>query len=121
MYRKIIIPETKKQVCSNRKKRKDDMDFWVSSTFSYLIGFISIALIYLIWSLNVWATQWYEIRDLEMEKQNLLLQKEILETKIYNLESLETIKKSKSKEQMEKIENPDFIVIKNWVNYAYNR
>lgn len=121
MYRKIIIPETKKQVYSNRKKRKDEMDFWVSSTFSYLIGFIVISFIYLIWSLNTWATQWYEIRDLERDKQNLLLQKETLETKIYNLESLETIEKSESKEQMEEIKDPDFIVIRNWINYAFNK
>lgn len=121
MYRKIIIPENKKQVHSNRKKRKDEMDFWINSTFSYLIGFITISFIYLIWSLNTWATQWYEIRDLEREKQDLLIQKETLEVKISDLESRRNIDKSDSRQKMEKIEDPDFIVIRNWVNYAFNK
>ena len=121
MYRKIIIPESTKQVRPNRKKRKDEMDFWVNSTFTYLIGFIAVSFIYLIWSLNTWATQWYEIRDLEREKQNLLLQKETLEVKISDLESLKNIEESESKQKMEEVENPDFIVIKNWVNYVFNK
>ncbi len=121
MYRKIIIPKSKKQVKSNRKKRKDEVNFWINSTFSYLTGFIVASFIYLIWSLNTWATQWYEIRDLEREKQNLLLQKETLEVKISDLESLKNIEESKSRKKMQEIKNPDFIVIKNWVKYVFNR
>jgi len=116
-----MMPEAKKQIQSKRKKRKDEMDFWINSTFSYLTGFIAVAFIYLIWSLNAWATQWYEIRDLERTKQDLLLQKETLEVKISNLESRNSIDESDSRKQMEEVENPDFIVIRNWVNYAFNK
>jgi hypothetical protein len=42
-----------------------------------------------------------------------LLKKGQLDTKISKLESSDTIKNSESKKQMEKVENPDFIVIKN--------
>jgi len=120
MHSKIILPDYTKKTSSSRKQKKDEMNFWINSTFSYLVGFISVSFIYLIWSLNVGATQWYDIRDLEREKQNLLLQKEQLDAKIFKLESSDTIKNSESKKQMEEIENPDFIVIRNWINYAYN-
>jgi hypothetical protein len=42
-----------------------------------------------------------------------LLRKEQLDAKIFKLESSDTIKNSESKKQMEKVENPDFIVIRN--------
>ena len=121
MHWEVILPEKSKKVSFNRKKRMDEMSFWINSTFSYLIVFISVSFIYLIWSLNVWATQWYEIIKLEKEKQDLLLKKGQLDTKIFKLESSDTIKNSESKKQMEKVENPDFIVIKNWINYVYNK
>ncbi len=121
MNKKIIVPSLRKQVFSNRKKKKDDIVFWINSTFNYLIAFISISFIYLIWSLNTWATQWYEIRYLEREKQNLLLQKETLEVKISDIESLDTINKSEVKNRMEETDSPDFIVIRDNVKYAYSR
>jgi len=121
MNPKAMIKNYDSKFYSNRKKKKDAIYFWISSTFSYLLGFITIAFIYYIWILNVNATQGYNIRTLEMQRQNLLLQKELLDVKISNLESLKTIEGSDDFNSiMEKTENPDFVVIKNWVNYAYN-
>ena len=121
MNPKAIVRDYKPKFYSNRKKKKDAIYFWINSTFSYLLWFIIIAFIYYIWILNVNATQGYNIRTLEMQRQNLLLQKELLDVKISNLESLKTIENSKNFNSiMEETEDPDFVVIKNWVNYAYN-
>ena len=120
MHSNMLIREKSQIYTTKRKKRIDDINFWINSTFSFLLWLIAVCFIYLIWSLNVWATQWYDIRTLEVEKQNLLIQKEQLETKISTLESFDTIRNSDSYWEMEKIEHPDFIVIRNGINYAYN-
>jgi len=121
MNPKAFIKDYESNFYSKRKKKKDDFFQWINNTFSYLLGFIVLLFVYYIWILNVNATQGYNIRTLEMERQKLLLQKELLDVKISNLESLKNIEESNDFDNlMEKAEDPDFVVIKNWVNYAYN-
>lgn len=116
----ILLKDYETKFSSNRKKKKDEIYFWVNSTYSFLLVFIISLFIYYIWILNINATQWYNIRTLEMERQNLLLQKELLDVKISNLESLKNIKGSNELDSIiEKVEDPDFVVIRNWVIYAY--
>ena len=121
MNPKAMLKDYEPTFSSKRKKKKDEMYFWINSTYSFLLAFIAGLFIYYIWILNVNATQGYNIRTLEVERQNLLLQKELLDVKISNLESLKNIENSTDFDSiMEKVENPDFVVIRNWVNYAYN-
>ena len=116
-----MLKDYQPRFSSKRKIKKDEFYFGINSTFSFLLGFIAVLFIYYVWILNVNATQGYNIRTLEVERQNLLLQKELLDVKISNLESLKNIESSKDFDWiMEKVEDPDFIVIRNWVNYAYN-
>ncbi len=120
MNKNILLKDYETKFSSNRKKKKDEIYFWVNSTYSFLLVFIISLFIYYIWILNINATQWYNIRTLEMERQNLLLQKELLDVKISNLESLKNIKGSNELDSIiEKVEDPDFVVIRNWVIYAY--
>ena len=117
----IIAKNYEKKFFSKRKARKEEFLFWVNYTFSLLLGLVILLFIYYVWILNINATKWYDIRKLEIEKQNLLLQNELLEVQISNLESLTNIEQeSDIKNIMEKTENPDFAVIRNWVDYAYN-
>ncbi len=60
------------------------------------------------------------IRQLELKKSNLLIEQQLLDVKIAELESLSTILKEDDLENMEKIENPDYLVIKEGVQYVYN-
>lgn len=120
MNPKAMLKDYNRNFSSKRKKKKDEMYFWINSTFSFLLAFIAGLFIYYVWILNVNATQWYDIRVLEVQKQNLLLQKELIDVKIAKLESLENIVNSEDLKNMEKVEDPDFVVIRNWVNYAYN-
>lgn len=122
MYPKIVLSEDKLPFVSKRWKEKQNIKFDISFTYIIMIGFIFLLLIYYIWIINTNATKWFSIRQLEQEKKNLMIEKEQLEVKIANLESLDWIKDENMEniENMEKVENPDYLVIKDGVNYVYN-
>ena len=116
-----FIPSNKKVFFSKRKVKKDEFYYWINYTFSILLGFTIILFVYYVWTLNIDSTQWYNIWKLETIKQQLLQQKELLDVQISNLESLSTIENSsKLNNIMQKVENPDFAVIKSDTTYAYN-
>ncbi|MDR1988034.1 MAG: hypothetical protein LBQ24_04765 [Candidatus Peribacteria bacterium] len=77
-------------------------------------------LLYYVWMLNASATQGYTIRDLEVEKNKLLMEKAKLDVQIAELDSLSNIMNSTDLQNMEKIENPNYLVIKDNVQYTYN-
>ena len=82
---------------------------------------MSILLLYYVWILNVNATKWYDIRELEQTKRELSIQKELLKVQLSDLESLSNIESDTSLlKNMEEIKDPDYIVIKKWVQYVYN-
>jgi hypothetical protein len=60
-------------------------------------------ILYYIWILNVNATKGYNIRELEIEKKQLLMEKELLDVKIAELESLSTILSGDDLQNMKKI------------------
>lgn len=121
MYPKLVLSEDKLPFISKRWKEKQNIKFDISFTYVIMISFIFILLIYYIWIINANATKWFSIRQLEQEKKNLMIEKEQLEVKIANLESIDGIKDEnmESIDNMENVENPDYLVIKEWVNYVY--
>ncbi|NDK08623.1 hypothetical protein EOM39_05285 [Candidatus Gracilibacteria bacterium] len=122
MYPKLVLSEDKSPFVSKRWKEKQSIKFDISFTYIIMIAFIFLLLIYYIWIINANATKGFSIRQLEQEKKNLLIEKEQLEVKIANLESIDGINDENmdSLENMEKVENPDYLVIKEGVNYVYN-
>lgn len=121
MNPKVTIKEYRKAFISNRKKAKQELTKWVNSTFIIMIGLIISLFLYYVWTLNANATAWYEIRELEREKNQLLSEKEIIRVKISQLESSDNINKDEeAKKDMEKVEDPEYLVIKQWVQYVYN-
>lgn len=107
---------------SKRKQNREDFTFWLRSTYAFMLFLIAVLFIYYVWILNINATRGYNIRDLEMEKNQLLRDKELLDVKISELESLDTIKNPKNIKNlnMEKVEEHSFIIIKKDVQYVYN-
>ena len=77
-------------------------------------------LLYYVWILNVNATKGYNIKELEIEKKQLLMEKELLDVKIAELESLSTILSDDDLQNMERIDNPSYLVVKENVQYVYN-
>lgn len=117
---RIVTQEYKKSFFSRRKQEKEKFNIWMASTYVSLLWIIALLLLYYVWTLNVNATKWYNIRQLEIEKQNLLMEKEQLDVKIAELESLNNIMNSWEVKNMEKIEEPDYLVIKDNTQYVYN-
>ena len=120
MNPKVVLKEANKNFFSERKKEKESIEFWFNSTYIVLMGLIGCLLIYYVWILNVNATQGYQIRQLEIEKNKLQLQSDLLDVKIAELESLGNLLKEEDIENMEKVEDPDYLVIKEGVQYVYN-
>ncbi|MFA5917395.1 MAG: hypothetical protein WC850_04140 [Candidatus Gracilibacteria bacterium] len=121
MYPKLVLSEDKLPFISKRWKEKQNIKFDISFTYVIMISFIFLLLIYYIWIINANATKGFSIRQLEQEKKNLMIEKEQLEVKIANLESIDGIKdeNTESIDNMENVENPDYLVIKEGVNYVY--
>lgn len=105
---------------SKRKEEQKKFHFGITSTYITMLSLISLLLLYYVWILNVNATKWDNIRQLEIEKSNLLIEKELLDVKIAELESLSTILQNNDLQNMELIQDPDYLVIKGDVNYVYS-
>ncbi|MDD2870521.1 MAG: hypothetical protein PHS49_00895 [Candidatus Gracilibacteria bacterium] len=116
----IINKNIKRTFSSSRKKEKEQFNFGITSTYIALLSLICMLLLYYVWILNVNATKGYNIRELEIEKKNLLMEKELLDVKIAELESLSTILKDDDLQNMETIQEPKYLVVKDDVQYVYN-
>jgi hypothetical protein len=103
---------------SQRKRDKEKYQFGLTSTYILMLSFISILLLYYVWMLNANATKWESIRQLDIQVQQLKLERELLDVRIADLESLDSI--GKDDHGMEKVEDPDYLVIRDDVNYVYN-
>jgi hypothetical protein len=110
-----------KEFISNRTIDKQEVTKWVNSTFITIIGLIVFLFIYYLWTINANATLWYDIRDLEIQISQLRSQKDIVETKIDKIKSLDNISRDAfSKTDMEYIKDSESLVIKESVQYVYN-
>lgn len=120
MNHNIVTKDFSQNYFSKRKREKEKFKFWVNSTYIALLTIISILLLYYVWIQNVNATKWYNIRELENIKKNLLMEKEQLDVKIAETDSFSNIMSDDNLLNMEKIENPDYLVINDDVQYVYN-
>lgn len=120
MNPRIVVREPQKSFFSRRKREKEKLNFWYRSTYVTLVSLIGFLLIYYVWILNANATQGYTIRDLENTQKELKIELERLEVKIAELDSLDTITSDSIFEDMENVEDPDYLVIKNGIQYVYN-
>ena len=120
MSQKIVVEDFSRNFFSKRKKEKEKFNFWVTYTYVALLVIIILLFLYYVWILNVNATKWYDIIELELQKRNLLMEKERLDMKIAELESLTNIMNDSDLTNMEKVNDPNFLVIKDDVQYVYN-
>lgn len=121
MNPKLILKQTNSTTFhSERKVEREKFEYWFNSTYSILLWLIGCLLVYYVWIINVNATLGYDVRNLKQEQKQLQVQKELLDVKIAELESLSNILKDDVAKDMEKVENPDYLVIKEGVQYTYN-
>jgi hypothetical protein len=115
---KVMSTNLKNNFYSQRKKDKDKYQVWITSTYIIMLSFISILLLYYVWMHNANATQWEQILQLTNQMDQLNIEKQRLDVRIAEVESLWTLEQDDH--GMEAIEDPDFLVIKDNVNYVYN-
>ncbi len=105
-----------------RKRNQEQLQFGYQSTYMILLGCIAFLLIYYVWILNANATQWFAIRDLENVQKELKVELERLDVKIAEIESSDAIGSDNELQQiMEDYEDPNYLVIKENVQYVYSR
>ncbi len=85
-----------------------------------LMGLIAFLLLYYVWILNANATQGYTIRKLEKSQNELKVELDRLDVKIAEIDSLNTIRADETFEDMVPVEDPNYLVIKEGVQYVYN-
>ena len=118
--RLVMKQYTERNFSSSRKIEKEKLNFWYQSTYITLLGLIVFLLLYYVWILNANATQGYTIRQLEKSQKTLKEELDRLDVKIAELDSLENISSDEVFDNMLPIEDPNYLVIKQWVQYVYN-
>lgn len=115
----IVLKRGHLRFLSERKTTRENFRLWVNSTYILTLLFIGVLWIYYVWTLNVNATKWYNIRTLELQKNNLKVEKDLLEVKVAELESISNIMKWEWLKNMEKSTNSDFLVVEDNKSYAF--
>lgn len=110
----------KSNFCSRRKQEKEKFQVGVQTTYIIMLSFISVLLLYYVWIINVNATKGTSIQKLDIQMQQLKLEREQLDVRIAELWSLGNILNTADMQIMEKTQNPDYLVIREWINYVYN-
>jgi hypothetical protein len=120
MNANITISDYQKKFYSKRKSDKEEFTFWIRATYWVMLFLLVSMFLYYVFILNVNATRWYSIRELENVKNELLFEKEQLDAKIADLESNDSIDNKINTKWMQKVKDPDYLVIKKWVQYVFN-
>ena len=120
MNPRLVMKRQQKNFLSQRKRDQDKLNFGFQSTYVALLAVISFLLFYYVLSLNTSATLGYDIRELENSQKKLKVELERLDVKIAELDSLESITSDEIFKNMEKVEDPNYLVIREGIQYVYN-
>lgn len=115
----IIIKKWHFKFFSNRKTTRENFKIWVNTTYILTLIFIWFLWIYYVWTLNINATKWYNIRNLELQKNNLIAEKELIQVQIAEIQSLNKLLNWEWISLMKKADNKEFYVVKDPKNYAF--
>lgn len=109
----------KRWYASQRKILRDNFKLGFNSTYVLMMMFVWILGIYYVWTLNLNATNGFVLKKLEVENKSLRVEKELLEVRVAELESLNYIANSPVTADMFKAEKPEYFVLKWNKAYAY--
>lgn len=114
----IILKSSAPKFFSQRKTTRDEFKIGLTTTYIMMLLFIWILWIYYVYSLNVNATSGYVMRDLEKERKSLTVERDFLDKKISELESLTYLERESKGRKM--ISDFKLLVKKDWEQYVYN-
>lgn len=108
----IVMKKWRLPFFSERKTTREN--YKLSFTKTYIIALLMIGFlwIYYVWTLNVNATKWYKIRNLEIQRRDLVFKENLLNMKIAEVQSLNNVANDPTTLVMETIENPKYLVLK---------
>ena len=93
---------------------------WFSKTYAGILGIIACLLLYYVWVLNANATQWYTIQQLRQTQTDLQVQLDRLNIRIAEISSIEAISNEDIMKDMIEVGTPEYLVIRENVQYVYN-
>ncbi|MCH8518596.1 hypothetical protein LAT59_02455 [Candidatus Gracilibacteria bacterium] len=105
---------------SHRKKEKEQFQLGFSKTYGVIMGVIACLFFYYVWVLNANATQGYTIQQLKQTQTELQVQLERLNIRIAEISSIEAISNEEVLRDMIEIGTPEYLVIRENVQYVYN-
>jgi len=115
----LIIKRGHLRFLSERKTTRESFKLGVNSTYILTLLFIWFLGIYYVWTLNVNATKWYNIRNLDLKRNSLSIEKDLLDVKIAEMQSLSNLMQWEWVQMMEASNDADFIVVKDIKDYAF--
>lgn len=113
----IVMKKWRLPFFSERKTTREN--YKLSFTKTYIIALLMIGFlwIYYVWALNVNATKWYKMRNLEIQRRDLVFKENLLNMKIAEVQSLNNVANDPATLVMETTENPKYLVLKD-INLA---
>lgn len=113
----IVMKKWRIPFFSERKVSRENFKLSFTKTYILTLIMIWILWIYYVWTLNINATKWYTIRNLEIERRNLVVEENLLNMKIAEVQSLNNIFSDSIITSMQPVDSPKFLVLKD-VNFA---
>jgi hypothetical protein len=114
----IVMKKGRIPFFSERKTTRENYKLSFTNTYILALLMIWFLGIYYVWTLNVNATKWYVIRNLEIERRNLIFEDNLLNMKVAEVQSLNNVANDPSIMVMETAENPQYLVLKD-MNLAF--
>ena len=108
----IVLKKSRTPFSSERLASREFSTLSFSQTYILSLVLIAVLGIYYVWTLNVNATKGYNIRNLELAERNLISQQDLLNVKIAEAESLDSITSSPSAQNMQTVDSPQYLVLK---------
>lgn len=108
----IVMKKGRLPFFSERKTTRENYKLSFTKTYVIALLMIWFLWIYYVWTLNVNATKWYKIRNLEIQRRDLVFKENLLNMKIAEAQSLNNVANEPTTLVMETAENPKYLVLK---------
>ena len=108
----IVMKRGRIPFFSERKTTRENYRLTFTKTYIMALLMIGILGIYYVWTLNQNATKGYTMRNLEIEQRNLILERNLLNMKIAEVQSLNNVTNDRSIMVMTSAENPKYLIVK---------
>ena len=108
----IVLKKSRTPFVSERLASREFSTLSFTQTYILSLLLIAVLGVYYVWTLNVNATKGYNIRTLEVTERNLASEQNLLNVKIAEAESLDSITSAPTTAPMQAIDAPQYLVLK---------